>query len=396
MNRLPRRWSRLAEGARRLDHQLWRCVGARKVLIEARTPMNLAVLRPLVAPLLTDSRVTVCFTGVHRALVEEAATDLGLQAPFVSRDEVSWARWDVYLNADPWEAVRLRRARRQVNFCHGVAGKYDLDCPVGLPISFERYARVAFPNRSRLQHYVEAGLVTMEQAALVGYPKVDTLVNDPVPPRELVADLGLDPARPTVIYAPTFSPASSLHDAGERIIATLLARGCNTIVKLHDRSLQPDPRYTDGIDWPQRLAMFAGNPGFLFARGGDSTRYVRASDVMVTDHSSIGFEFCAVNRPVIVYDAPRLAAAARINPARIALLRSAATVVTTEQELSAALQQALDSPGLLAGERRRVANEVFHQPGTATTRALGLVYELLELPPVAQLSHPERVWSAAE
>ena len=396
MNGLPRRWSRLADGARRLDHQLWRCLGVRKVLIEARTPMNLAVLRPFIAPLLTDARLSVCFTGVHRTLVEDAATDLGLQAPFVSRDKARWARWDVYLNADPWEAVRLRRARRQVNFCHGVAGKYDLDCPVGLPISFERYARVAFPNESRLQQYVDAGLVTKEQAALVGFPKVDTLVSDPVPPRELVAGLGLDPSRPTVIYAPTFSPASSLHEAGERIIGTLLANGCNTIVKLHDRSLQPDPRYTDGIDWPRRLARFAADRRFLFARGGDSTRYVRASDVMVTDHSSIGFEFCAANRPVIVYDAPRLAAAARINPARIALLRSAATVVTNEQELSAALQHALESPALLAAERRRVANEVFYRPGTATTRALRLLYELLELPPAAKRSHAERVWSAAE
>jgi hypothetical protein len=108
---------------------------------------------------------------------------------------------------------------------------------------------------------------------------------------------------------------------------------------------------------------------------------VLASDLMVTDHSSIGFEFCALDRPLIVFDAPDLVEAARINPEKVALLRSAATVVSDTATLAAAVRDALASPGLRSPERRRASGEVFYRPGGATARALTLVYELLGLPP---------------
>ena len=138
-------------------------------------------------------------------------------------------------------------------------------------------------------------------------------------------------------------------------------------------------------DWRARLAPFTSTGRFVLASSGDSTGYVLASDLMVTDHSSIGFEFCVLDRPLIVYDAPRLAAEARINPAKIALLRSAATVVRTPAELRDAVAGALGDPGALSAARRRVADEVFYRPGTATDRAIETVYELLELPPGADV-----------
>ena len=65
--------------------------------------------------------------------------------------------------------------------------------------------------------------------------------------------------------------------------------------------------------------------GALFVRG----RYLH---LVVTDHSSIGFEFCAADRPLVVFDAPGLIEAARINPDKVALLRSAATVVSSREK----------------------------------------------------------------
>jgi CDP-glycerol:poly(glycerophosphate) glycerophosphotransferase len=397
MTSARRQLSWIVNRARRLDHEIWSGVGRRQVLVEARTPMNVAVLRPIIEPLLRDTRLNVRVTAIDRQAIEAVCSAMRTPLVFMPRAQAKWARWDLYLNADPWEALRPRRAWRQINFSHGVAGKYDLDCPADLPIEFSRYTRVAFPNESRLLQYVRAGLVTEQQAALIGFPKVDALLQDTRPAREVAAEIGLDPSRPTVIYAPTFSPASSLHDAGESIIATLLAAGWNTIVKLHDRSLSRDIRYTAGIDWRERLSTFQTNPAFLLAKGGDSTPYVLASDAMVTDHSSIGFEFCVLNRPLIVYDAPRLAAHARINPERIALLRSAATVVSDVAQLSAALRTAGDTPRAGDAERRRVANEIFYRPGTATARALRLVYDLLGLVPVTnEVSQATRAWRTVE
>src|SRR5262249_21923462 len=107
------------------------------------------------------------------------------------------------------------------------------------------------------------------------------------------------------------------------------------------------------------------------------------SDVMITDHSSIGFEFCLLDRPVIVFDAPGLVEAARINPEKVALLRSAAPVVHTAAEAAAAAIDELAHPDRRSAARRAIVRGMFHEPGTATGRALILVYELLELCPQA-------------
>ena len=59
------------------------------------------------------------------------------------------------MNADPWAAARLRRCAHRVNFFHGVAGKYDLDAPSGLPMGFEYYSRVAFITLDRMRRYLQ-------------------------------------------------------------------------------------------------------------------------------------------------------------------------------------------------------------------------------------------------
>jgi hypothetical protein len=375
-----------------VDRAVGRSSGRRSVLVEARTPMNLAVLRPVLDALLADPRLDVWFTGTERSDLRCAFEALGVVQQTVSRARASWMRYDLYINADPWDAVTLHRTARQVNFFHGVAGKYDLDCPVNLPIGFDRYDSVAFPNADRLNRYVSAGIVPDTRAALVGYPKIDVLANNTTPSSAFAASIGVDPSRGTVIYAPTFSPASSLHSHGEVIIGALLESGYNVVAKLHDRSFDPDPKYSGGVDWRARLKRFSGSRQFLLADGGDSTRYVLASDLLITDHSSIGFEFCVLDRPVLVFDAPELLNAARVNPDKAALLRSAAALVTRVEDLAATVAAELQNPGRLATERANAARQVFYRPGTATDRALVLVYALLELSPRVAVSRlPEHV-----
>jgi CDP-glycerol glycerophosphotransferase len=219
--------------------------------------------------------------------------------------------------------------------------------------------------------------VTPAQAALVGYPKLDRLARGDVDADAIRRALTLDPSRPTALYAPTYSEASSLHLAGEAIVQALAANGFNVIVKLHDRSLDGDPRYHGGIDWRARMKALERPGRIRYVEQPDATPLLAAADVMVTDHSSIGFEYLVLDRPLVVYDAPDLPRAARINPGKVALLRSAALVVRTPDELGDAAAASLAYPGRLSAERQRVAREMFHEPGTATERALTLVRRLL-------------------
>ena len=233
-------------------------------------------------------------------------------------------------------------------------------------MGFEYYDRVAFVNRDRMSRYLASGVVTPAQARLVGYPKLDRLAAGGIDGAAVRESLELDRARKTVLYAPTYSPASSLHQAGEHIIRAAAAAGWNVIVKLHDRSLDSDPRYSGGIDWRARLRNLEAAGRIRHVECADSSPLLAAADAMITDHSSVGFEYLVLDRPLIVFEAPGLREAARINPEKMALLRSAASVVSSAASLEHELQAAASAPATLSRHRRRVAGEMFHDPGRAT------------------------------
>lgn len=382
---------RLTKPLHAIDHAIGRLRSRRRILVEMRTPVYQAVLGPVCEAIetrLPDSSIfyTSEYPDRIRPLIDPAR--------FLSHTQVEWMRFDLYLNADPWAAARLRRCARRVNFFHGVAGKYDLDCPTGLPMGFHYYDRVAFINRDRMQRYLDANLVTESQAVLVGYPKLDRLACRAIDVSAVRNTLGIRNAQPIALYAPTYSPASSLHLAGEAIVRALASAGFNVVVKLHDRSFDTDPRYSGGVDWRARMRALEREGPITFAEIPDACPLLAAADVMVTDHSSIGFEYLVVDRPLLIFDTPGLTEAARINPEKVALLRSASTVVSTIDQLVDAAENALVRPSQLSAARRRVADEMFFEPGSATARAVDLIRDML-LPHVASYAtaptEPERL-----
>jgi hypothetical protein len=379
----------------RMDAALARLSGRRRVLVDARTAMNFAILGPVIERLQRDPRVEVLLSADRPADLAEAAAASGIRSKVLPRASMEWRRIDLCLTADPWDPIRLRRCRRRANFFHGMAGKYDLDSPSNLPIGFNVFDRVAFVNADRLRRYLDAGIVRRDAAVLVGYPKVDALVNGRYDAAAIRGRLQLEMHRPTAIYAPTWSPASSLNIAGEDIVSSLVDSGFNVIIKLHDRSLDvSQEKFSGGVDWRACFARLHQPGRIAFVEWADSSPLLAASDVMVTDHSSIGFEFCLLDRPLIIFDAPDLARVARINPDKIALLRSAARVVTSADEVGPAALAELGNRDRLSGARRAVVHDMFYEPGTATERALEMVYDLLELSNEPVFASPHRPASA--
>jgi hypothetical protein len=353
----------------------------RRVLMYVRTAMHAGVLDPIARRLERDRRIDVRYMAERAGEEQPIAAACGRPLPWLSAWRGRWMRVDLLVTADPWSPPTLYRCRRRVNFFHGVAGKYDLDNPGHLPAGFEQYDRVAFVNTDRMRRYLEQGIVGRDAAVLVGFPKIDALVNGGYDGAAIRERLGLERLRRTAIYAPTWSPASSLHLAGEAIVASLVDAGWNVILKPHARSLDPEERYNGGIDWRRRLRSIEVPGRVVLCEDGDASPLLAASDLMVTDHSSIGFEFCLLDRPVLVFDTPDLARVARINPERIAELRGAARVVDDAQLVGPAANEEMAHPERLHAERRAAARPLFHEPGSATERALGLLYSVLALPP---------------
>jgi hypothetical protein len=158
------------------------------------------------------------------------------------------------------------------------------------------------------------------------------------------------------------------------------------IVKLHDRSLDLRERYSGGVDWAGTLhAVLRGGPGVIAPRR-DISPYLVAADLLITDHSSAGFEFLLRDRPIVRIHRPELLTAAKVHPDYATLLARVSESVETVAEALAAVDAGLANPGLRRGERRTVAADLFYRPGGATSRAVECLYEAMALAPETALA----------
>ncbi len=384
----------------RLDDRLTRLrrPRCRRILFEAASPLSVAIFRPVFDLLRRDPQVDFWLTSSDaRWNAHDIFEHTGMTGRVVTPREAYWHKFDLYVNTDFWNMTWLPRRTRRVHMFHGVAGKYDLDAPTRLAPTVATFDRLCFPNRDRLHRYVEAGLVDPDAAtaALVGYPKVDCLVDGSLDRTRILETLGLDGGRPTLMYAPTWSPNSSLNEMGDGIIRALVRQGANVIVKLHDRSYDTAVRASGGINWRLHLDRLAREHGIHVAAGADASPYLFVADALITDHSSVAFEYMLLDRPVIVMECPPLARHARISPHKLGLMRDAADTVREVGELPPVLEQVRGEPWRHSERRRAVAAALFFDAGHAARRAAGVFYDVLELAQPAYLTDGVAVAAAA-
>lgn len=379
-------WKMLG-AARTLDAAVTRREGRRSVLIDSTTAMNYIMVAPLQAALAGNPRVTFFATSSAGAAgAADVATIYRGALPgtrLITARAAALKRFDVYLSADMLWAT-LPRGSERIQMFHGVAGKFqhDYDRPAS---SMRRWHRFFFVNRRRMRNFVHSGAIDASSTAprLIGMPKVDCLVDGSLRRDDVLRGLRLDATRPTILYAPTWSAASSLNLMGLELVAGLLDRSWNVIVKLHDRSRDPRPFYSGGIDWPARLgSVMAGKPGHLVADA-DICPYLAAADVMITDHSSAGFEYLLLDRPLVRIHVPELLRGSNIGEEYVRLLAEAALSVESTAQALQAVERGLADSAAGSASRRAVAEELFFKPGGATARAVDELYDAMALSPIS-------------
>jgi len=373
---------RVIRAARGIDKQLrrWRSPNRRRLLVNARTAMNYATMTPIVERMQRDRRLEFYFAASEDpALTQSIYADAVQPFKLVTPLQASKMQFDVYLAADfLW--INLPRGARRVQTFHGVAGKYRTvyDTPSQ---SMREWDRLFFINELRLRHFIECGAIDegSEAACLIGMPKLDCLVDGSLKRDELLLAMGVDPLRRTVLYAPTWSPHSSVVSMGEELVRRLGEAGYAVIVKLHDRSRDLEYVNSGGVDWGARLEPLLRQIDGVLASGNNSSQYLPAADIMITDHSSVGFEYLLLDRPLIRIHVPELIAYTDIEPTYVEMLANASTSVTNVDETLAAVERGFVDPGENSAQRIAIANKMFYKPGTATDRAVKEIYELLEL-----------------
>jgi CDP-glycerol glycerophosphotransferase (TagB/SpsB family) len=210
-------------------------------------------------------------------------------------------------------------------------------------------------------------------------PKVDALVDGSLSRDAVLAMLGLPPDRRTVLYAPTWSPASSLNTLGVALLHRLRQLPVNVIVKLHDRSCDLRRQYSGGVDWPATLRPHLAAGSAVLAPAADICPYLVASDVMITDHSSAGFEYLLLDRPLVRIHVPELITLANIHEDYVQLLADVAESTSDVETTVAAVERAIADPRARSATRRAVAADLFHEPGMATARCAAELYDAIGL-----------------
>jgi hypothetical protein len=187
-----------------------------------------------------------------------------------------------------------------------------------------------------------------------------------------------------VFYAPSGSPESSLNVLGEDLIRRLLTLPINLVVKLHDRSCDPRPQYSGGVDWVARLTPLLTGPAAQLVTTANIAPFLIAADLLISDHSSAAFEYLLLDRPLVRIEIPALLREANVHPDYIGLIAECAATVRTVDETAAAVERGLAEPGQLSESRRCVASDLFYRPGSASARCALALYDAVELTPHAR------------
>jgi hypothetical protein len=273
-----------------------------------------------------------------------------------------------------WFRVHLPRAWLG-SVRHGMIGKLGI---ARLPARdrARRFDFIAVGDRLSPLRYARAGA---QPGAfwLTGYPQLDPLFRREAPP-----DFGLDRSRPTVLYAPTWNLGfSSAPMLGARLVD--LVRGTasrrdspNLIIKPHPMIALRRPSWLKAwADMERRYERVR----LIAEPDADVTAAMLTADVLISDASSVIFEFLALDRPIILLTNPRHRFDPAYDPEDIVWRwRDVGDERTDVEQLPEAVAWALADPGRNARRRGVYAEELFgaFRDGLNHARVAGLLTEL--------------------
>lgn len=262
----------------------------------------------------------------------------------------SWAYYRTLARAGYWvdnygfpHPCPPRKATTYVQTWHGTPLKMvllDLERIQQLPARgrrlwqgfADRWDYVVVPNDYYRGTFLR-GSNTAAQEIHVGFPRNDVLVSgsSSADVEAVKQQLGLPLDRTIVLYTPTWRRAAAgvpLEFPNLAEMAEALGDEYYLLVRQH--------YYRRGIDVPQELAWFARDVSAF----DETSTLLLASDVLVTDFSSVAFDYALLDRPMIFY-VPDYDFYTRVEPRTYVDLADVAPgpLVSDTQELVAAIRR---------------------------------------------------------
>ncbi len=218
--------------------------------------------------------------------------------------------------------------------------------------------------------------LTAERIWVIGYPPMDPLFRDDA--LAMPFDTPLD--KKTVLYAPTHNPGlTSAPMLADNPVEMLLGnlKDVNLIIKPHPRLCEQRPGLIEA--WKTLIAD-CDNVWLVTDASLDVAPFLKAADVLVSDASSVIFEYLALDRPMVLIDpAVTRRDKAHFDPEGLEWRwRDMGIRVKDTTFLADAVTSALNDPDAKADLRAKYAKKLFGtmSNGKALGRLLAKVKEL--------------------
>ena len=232
----------------------------------------------------------------------------------------------------------------EVKGFYNITGFFDLYCTTG-PVMTENFLKIA----KQKKHFL---------VKETGWPKLDPVYKNEWSfsnqKDQLIKQYKLSSELPVILYAPTFPPKYT--SAPDLLDSINKLKNCkyNWIIKFHslmDQSIRERYKKLDGnnfrvVDELNILPFMAG------------------SDIMITDTSSVAYEFLHFNRPLITYQA-----IAR---------RDKGINIQDPSELSPAIERSLNDPNEFSQNRESCLQDIHpYFDGNSSNRVLKGIADIL-------------------
>jgi hypothetical protein len=347
----------------------------KRILFSGYAPVHFLCFSPVYRRLLETPDVEIYLSGGFRHGPKEARTysldgfydpfdvDLGGVLPL---EQVWEEDFDVLICSHLSSALFPRSATSKVQIFHGVSFKN-----LAVREKALRYDILCLPGQYHAERYVSSGLVQSDgpRCLVTGFAKADPLVSGTLQRDELLRRVGVDPELPTLLLAPTGEKYNALEIMGEEVIRRLAAtKQYNILVKPHDHPKR-------SIDWFRELAPLESKR-VRIVRDLDVIPYLHAADLLLTDASSVAVEFTLLDRPIVFLDSPKLFKRVQKRAPALDLDTYGRKIGVTVQKPAGvveAVADCLQRPTRARAMRRAMARHVFHGPGGATERTLGVI-----------------------
>ena len=229
----------------------------------------------------------------------------------------------------------------EVKGFYRINGLFDLYCTPG-PAMSQRFSILA----KRYGYFL---------VRETGWPKLDPLTN-PQNINLMRRELGLDSERPVILYAPTFPAKYTSALDLRNSIGDLTRSGEYTwLIKFHP------------LMDPEVIASYRELCGECCEVVEDLNilPYLKAADILLTDTSSVAYEFLLLDRPVITY--------------RATARQDKGIDIQSPSQLVGAIKQSLTRPDEFSAVRQRYLAEIHpYQDGESSRRVITAIEEALE------------------